>query len=341
MANQPGRTTRPPYPRSSLIPEITWDDEILKSGHRSGDNWPIAWIDDDLQITSYGDGGGFSDRDPELTLGFARVYGDPPDHRFEDIDTDADIVAGYGRKGIKSSGMLAVEGTLYLWVRNFIPDGDPENYQHARLAWSDDLGITWTWADWTFSQTFGCPAFVQFGKNYGGARDEYVYVISQANDDAYAYDPDVVLARVPKQRVAVRASYEFYTGLECAGDPIWSSTIANAAPIFTDPNGTQRVSMTYNAPLNRYLLVTSHYPPGCEMDTHSAALGIFDAPEPWGPWTTVEYDARWSANLRTYHHRIPPKWISENGTSFWLLYSGLDASIYDFCLKQAHLKLAL
>src|SRR5512147_174117 len=104
-----------PCPASRKIKALAWDQEVLKVRQRSGDNWPIAWVGDDLQITSYGDGAGFSARDPELTIGFARVHGDPPGHRCEDLFTDCDIVAGYGRKGIKSSDMLAVGGVIYMW----------------------------------------------------------------------------------------------------------------------------------------------------------------------------------------------------------------------------------
>ncbi len=327
-----------PYAASRKIKSLAWDPEVLKVRQRSGDNWPIAWVDDDLQITSYGDGGGFSARDPELTIGFARVYGDPPSHKCEDFLTDCDIVAGGGRKGIKSSDMLMVDGVLYMWVRNYRPAASPDDYKHSRLGWSRDLGAHWQWADWHFSQTFACPAFVQFGKNYEGARDGYVYMPSQANDDAYEYSPDVVLARAPKDRVAERSAYEFYAGADAKGNPAWSSELADRKPIFTDPRGTQRVAMTYDAPLGRYLLVTSHYPPGCDLKTHTGALGIFDAPEPWGPWSTVSYDPMWSGRDRTYHHRIPPKWICRDGRTFWLLYSGLDGGLYDFCLKKATLQ---
>jgi hypothetical protein len=104
-----------------------------------------------------------------------------------------------------------------------------------------------------------------------------------------------------------------------------------------DPNGTQRVVMTYNRGLKRYLLTTSHHPAGRKA-THTAALGIFDAPEPWGTWTTVYYDDHWSGNARTYHHRFPAKWISNDGRSLWLLFSGLDAGYYTFCLKKATLE---
>ena len=112
-----------------------------------------------------------------------------------------------------------------MFVRNYIVDGD---YRHSRLAWSKDYEKTWTWADWHFSGTFGCPEFVQFGPNYKGARDAYVYVVSQANDDAYEYSPDVVMARVPKDKVRDRNAYQFFAGLDAKGKPAWSADISDS-----------------------------------------------------------------------------------------------------------------
>ena len=173
------------------------------------------------------------------------------------------------------------------------------------------------------------------------ARDNYVYIVSQANDSAYGFSPDIVMARVPKERVADRNAYEFFAGLDGSGRPRWSADIGQRGPIFHDPHGTQRIAITYNAPLKRYILTTSHLPPGVEA-THTAALGVFDAPEPWGPWTTVFYEDHWSVvngkDCRTYHHKFPPKWMSPDGKEMWLLYSGLDGGLYAFCLKKARLE---
>ena len=88
-----------------------------------------------------------------------------------------------------------VDGTLYLWARNA---------GNAQLAWSSDRGQTWTWADWKLSTSFGCPAFLNFGRNYAGARDDYVYIYSHDSDSAYQPADRVVLARVPKDRIRDR-----------------------------------------------------------------------------------------------------------------------------------------
>jgi len=245
----------------------------------AGDNWPIAWIDDDLQITSWGDGPGFDGQPPRLSLGFARIHGNPPDVRAEDFTSSIDTPEGGGSSAIKASGLLAVDTRLYLMVRNYRPPRAPDDFTNARLAWSDDQGKTWAWADWHFAGTFGCPEFVQFGPGYRGARDSYIYVVSQANDSAYGFSPDIVLARVPKEEVPNRSKWEFFSGHDPGKQAKWSARIEDRRPIFTDPNGTQRIAVIYNAPLKRYILTTSHLPPGSKA-THTPALGVFEAPEP-------------------------------------------------------------
>jgi len=326
----------PPYPKSEVIAGMRWDDAVHRMGTgqdgKTGDNWPITWGDDDALYTSYGDGGGFADPERKLTLGFARILGNPPSHRGEDILSDADTPAGWGKEGIKSSGMLMVDGVLYLFVRNYQVAGD---YRHSRLAWSRNHAKNWSWAGWHFSGTFGCPDFVQFGKNYRDARDGFVYVVSQDNNDAYAFAPDIVLARAPKGRVAERGAYEFFAGLDGNAQPVWSPEIGQRKPIFTDPRGTQRISLAYHAGLKRYLLTSSHQTE--VQGPHNASLGVFDAPEPWGPWTTVYYDDHWSGKDRTYHHKFPTKWMSRGGRTLWLLFSGLGGGNYAFCLRKATL----
>src|SRR5690606_4790081 len=106
-----------------------------------------------------------------------------------------------GRSGRKASGMLMVDGVLYLLARNM---------DNAALAWSHDRGASWTWADWKFTSGFGAPTFLNFGRNYAGARDNYVYVYSLDGDSAYEAADRMVMARVPKDRITEQAAYEYF-----------------------------------------------------------------------------------------------------------------------------------
>jgi hypothetical protein len=324
-----------PYPPSQVIRDLHWDEQIVRlGGEWAGDNWPMTWGDDGLIYTSYGDGNGFGPREQFLTLGFATVTGVPPNHNAHDLPSNIDTPVGWGKEGIKSSGLLMAGRVLYLWVRNDIVGGD---YRHARLAWSADRGRTWAWADWHFAGTFGCPEFVQYGPNYVGARDGYVYVVSQAGDDAYSFDPHIVMARVPAEQVACREAYTFLSGLDGQGQPLWSADIAERQPIFSDPRGAQRIGLTYNRALQRYFLATAHA--DGTGAAHTPALGVFDAPEPWGPWTTVYDNDRW-ADGWMIHHKFPTPWMSEDGCTMWLAFSGqYRQGGIDYCLLARRARL--
>ena len=47
----------------------------------------------------------------------------------------------------------------------------------------------------------------------------------------------------------------------------------------------------------------------------------FDAPEPWGPWTTVLH-RQWDVP-DTHGYRLPAKWISKDGLQITLVFSGV------------------
>src|SRR5262249_50102408 len=153
----------------------------------------------------YGDGNGFEPFEKEkLSLGLARIDGSPEDFRGENVRALSLRSVGDGAKGRKASGLLSVQGVLYLWLRNV---------SNSQLAWSSDHGATWTCAAWKFTNSFGCPTFLEFGRDYAGARDEFVYVYSPDTDSAYHAPDHVVLARVPQGRLRECESYEFFAGL--------------------------------------------------------------------------------------------------------------------------------
>ena len=122
------------------------------------DNWPTTWGDDDAIYTAYGDGNGFEPLLPEkLGLGFAKIMGSPTSFEGINIRSTTGENTGSGARGKKASGLLMVEGVLYMWVRNA---------GNAQLAWSKDHAKTWTWSDWKLTASFGHPTFLNFGKNY-------------------------------------------------------------------------------------------------------------------------------------------------------------------------------
>ena len=55
-----------------------------------------------------------------------------------------------------------------------------------------------------------------------------------------------------------------------------------------------------------------------------SSLAFFDAPHPWGPWTSGGYVERWGSGTdgdSRYDPRLPVKWMSDDGLAGTLLYS--------------------
>lgn len=204
-----------------------------------------------------------------------------------------------------------VDGTLYLLARNA---------GNSQFAWSADRGETWTWSDWKFTTSFGCPTFLNFGRDYAGARDDYVYIFSHDNDSAYRSADRMVLARVDRRQMKQHEAYEFFAGLDSSGQPRWTHAIEERSAVFEHRGRCYRSSVSYNAPLRRYLWC--QILPG-DDPRFAGGLGIYDAPEPWGPWTTACFAEAWDV-APGETAGIPTKWIATDGLAFQLVFSGED-----------------
>jgi hypothetical protein len=94
--------------------------------------------------------------------------------------------------------------------------------------------------------------------------------------------------------------------------------------VFEDSNGVGwNVSVSFNPGLKHYLLSTEH------SETHAGKFGLFDAPEPWGPWTTVAYDQAWGdghIEVSTFYWNFTPKWLSPDGTRFTMIFTGKNTN---------------
>jgi CubicO group peptidase (beta-lactamase class C family) len=308
---------RAPYPGSRVVTGIQWSPAATVVRRAEGsDNWPITWADDDRLYTAYGDGWGFTPRvEKKLSLGLASISGDPADLQGTNIRAASAEQTGQGPDGLKASGMLMVDGVLYMLVRNA---------DNSQLAWSVDHGRQWQWADWKFRVSFGAATFLNYGRNYAGARDGFVYVVSHDSDSAYSPADDMVLARVPKDLIRVRTEWEFFAGLNVDGQPAWSSNVAARASVFHHAGKCYRSGITYNAGLNRYLwcqvLPDSSHPQGTRFE---GGFGIYEAPEPWGPWSTVFFTEHWDIGPGETSC-FPTKWMSADGRALHLLFSGDD-----------------
>ncbi|HWI59549.1 MAG TPA: hypothetical protein VNZ22_20140, partial [Bacillota bacterium] len=105
--------------------------------------------------------------------------------------------------------------------------------------------------------------------------------------------------------------------------------------VFTHPGRCYRSGITYNAALKRYLWVQilpqSRHPQGPRFQ---GGFGVYDAPEPWGPWTTVFFTEDWDVGPGETGS-FPTKWMSADGRTLTYVFSGDDS----FSVRQATLVL--
>ena len=162
---------------------------------------------------------------------------------------------------------------------------------------------------------------MNFGRNYEGARDDFVYIYSPDTATTYEASDGFVLGRVPKGHLANRDAYEFFMGVSGEGQPLWTMDIQKRGPVFLNPGQCYRSNVSYDAGLKRYLWCQTL--PGGDP-RFEGGFAIYDAPEPWGPWTETFSTSRWDIGPGE-SSSFPTKWTSPDGKKLWLVFSGDDS----------------
>jgi hypothetical protein len=355
----PSFASTAPYPPSRLITGVQWDfsDITTLRKARGSDIWPLTWGPDDALYTAWGDGGGFdgdSNSVGRVSLGFARLTGDPlasDPQSFEGQNLWGDARDGYALSaatfGGKVGSLICVNGILYglggLWTSaNSV---DPVATSGAgplqKLIWSSDLGRSWQIAPW--NRRFGFEQFLNFGRNNALALDDNVYVYYLHDDDAR----NVFLKRVASGKLTAdpaTGTYQYLSGVDAANQPLWSALESDAVPVFHDVNNVDGWDAVYDAGIGRFLVSAGHDASGRDEDASAGQVGLFEAPQPWGPWRTVGYYDNWGnlgpSSVGDYLGlSFPGKWMSADGSVLWGVFSSLHD--YDsFNLVRATLALA-
>lgn len=97
----------------------------------------------------------------------------------------------------------------------------------------------------------------------------------------------VYLWRVERTRILDYDSYEYFTGRSTRGEPTWNRDAAMARPVVGLGTYVQGSAM-YHEGTGRYLFLTGAATPLTGIGGPNGIEGaLFEAPEPWGPWTRV------------------------------------------------------
>lgn len=350
------------------IKSVVRREETLRRFDVVGDDFPMTWAADDRQYAAMQDGTAWMDPDAQYNSRLLAVSGGPEEAAFEDVPGYPDLidVVGVERQRARYYGFttLALDGCFYQYLStldrpfNLADWSQPSHWFGAKLIYSDDSGVTWrnqdgstpvVWETWDErsrenmvffdepGEAFSTLAILQMGRNYEHNRDGYVYVYGP-NGNVDGVMNELVMYRVPKDRILDRSAYEFFAGRRPDGGADWSGDIEARSPVCTFPRGWVNTrgplvveswvpSVVYNAPLDQYLMTA--WGQGCGDDGSwfgaPSYLGFWVADTPWGPWSQIHEETAWlpggDSAARAYMPGIPPKWIAADGESFWLVWT--------------------
>lgn len=174
----------------------------------------------------------------------------------------------------------------------------------------------------------GSPHFVDFGKNMQYSPDGKAYLVAHGADvsdklprfwnASWITGDQIYLLRVTPsiENMNDISKYEFYAGKDGKENPVWTNDFKQIKPLMEWNNNMGCVTVTYNAPLKKYIMCITDGGNTCsKMNSY-----ILEAKDITGEWKLVSYLKNFGE--QAYFLNIPSKFISMDGKTAWLLYSG-------------------
>jgi hypothetical protein len=336
---------------------ISWYESSKQRYAAGSDIWDTTWASDGLIYGVWGDGYGFAS--PAKTqIGVSSLAGSPVSPPL--IGTDIYIgspsppaapCAQRPTLGGKSHGVVGLpNAVIYLFHST-----QDLCVNHAWLAKSTNNGIAWTdyvgGLQWPDASGFSPVSILQYGPAQSGGLmpddtfTQYIFIYAGKNNPGNQY-----LARVPaspNNAIESSSQWSYYAGADSSGNPTWASSSAGAVPVWSDSNYAESLAVTFNPAIGRYIAYNDHGN-ACGGSPCERQVSLYDAPSPWGPWTTFDYEEQFD-NLNCGSNCLGDqaavgwgmmqKWFSTDGLSIWVGYS--SRATYDSLnLIQGRISLA-
>ena len=349
-----------PFRQSDLYSAIAFKRKYVS--YTDADTWYPSWASDGNMYSGWTDGeinleGCQSGGGAKARTGSAKIVGDDPMNlQITSLGTENASALPYG--GRYPCANLVYNGIWYYGTYGIDFDPKPENKNYSwaicgplpDFRISTDYGKSWTPSLHNLDNPLfpesgkngkqvkmGTPHFVDFGKNLENSPDGKAYLVGDgaidndpltriANNSWVAGDA-VYLARVTPsiENINRISDYEFFCGLDKNSEAIWSNNFSLIKPLLEWNNHMGCTTITYNKPLNKYLMCVIDGWPGIgNMQTY-----IMEADKITGPYRLITYMKNFGE--QGYFVTIPSKFISQDGKSFWLSYS---ANFYDGYFKN-------
>jgi len=349
--------TNCPFAPSDTLVGLTFTGRHAE--YAGADTWYPSWAADGNLYSPWTDGSvngvGAGSMGRNATTGFAKIIGDDP-LQLQIVEpgvykSDPSPYAGrypcgslvyqgvwyYGTYCLNPSGEVRRDGQLYNW---------PWLGPFVGFRTSTNYGATWTQTPCTPEKPLfgehalngeqvkiGSPHFVDFGKNLEHSPDGKAYLVAHGASDGvnrrFAFNSwitgdEIYLLRVKPglKNMNNAAKYEFFAGRHRKGKAVWSRDFAETKPIAAWRDNMGCVTMTYNAPLKKYLMcVTDGGTTVSSFNTY-----ILESDRVTGPFKLVTYLR--SFGEQAYFVNIPSKFISSDGRTFWLCYAANFTTVW-------------
>jgi hypothetical protein len=341
-----------PFPKSDILVGVGFTGRHAE--YTGADTWYPSWAADgnlyspwtDGVVNGLGSGSGGAD----ATTGHATILGTDP---LALVVTNQGIFKSSPRpyEGRYPCGSLVHDGVWYYGTYCLHPsgrvdrDGIPYNWPwlgpFVGFRWSTDLGKTWTQTPHTPEQPLfgesalngepvkiGAPHFVDFGQALQHSPDGKAYLTghgASAGPDGrrFAYNSwitgdEIYLVRVVPAvgNMNDASKYEFFAGNDGAGQPQWTKDFKAIRPIAAWRDHMGCVTMTYDAPLKKYLMCVTDG--GNTVSRYNTYL--LESDRITGPWRLVAHLNNFGE--QAYFVNIPSKFIGADGRTLWLCYAG-------------------
>jgi len=340
-----------PFQKSDNITGISFTGRHAE--YTGADTWYPSWASDGKMYSPWTDGtvNGLSSGSggKDATTGYATIIGDDPLHlvvtnqavyksdpspyasRYPCGSLVYNGVWYYGTYCLHPAGSVKHEGISYNW---------PWLGPFVGFRYSTDFGKTWTQTPCTPAKPLfgeqalkgepvkiGSPHFVDFGKNMEHSPDGKAYFVAHGASDGvnrrYGYNSwitgdEIYLARVTPsiENINDASKYEFFDGTG------WTKDFSKIKPIAAWRDHMGCVTMTYNAPLKKFLL--------CVTDggntTGKYHTYILESDKITGPFKMAQYLHHFGE--QGYFVNIPSKFISADGKTMWLCYSANYCTVW-------------
>ena len=340
-----------PYPKSDTIVGAAFTGRHAE--YTGADTWYPSWAADgnlyspwtDGNVNGLGSGSGGDD----ATTGHATILGDDP---LKLSVTNHGVFKSSPRpyEGRYPCGSLVYDGVWYYGTYCLHPSGGIRRDDGILYNWpwlgpfvgfrtSKDFGKTWTQTPCTPEKPLfgehalkgepvkiGAPHFVDFGKAMQHSPDGKAYLVAQGASDGkdrrFAYNSWITADQAYLTRVTPSIEnmndvlkYEFFAGNQANGEASWTHDFAKIKPIAEWRDHAGCVTMTYNAPLKKYLMcVTDGGNTVSRYDTY-----LLESDRITGPWKLAAYLNHFGE--QAYFVNIPSKFIVGDGRTVWLCYS--------------------